>query len=229
MEKNMRRTSFQKMVLFIFAIGLIPVMPAMGQLSLDLDIASRYVWRGFDFGDSPSIQPELSYTIGGLEVGTWAAIATNGDPAGYEVDWFASYTVETDAGDLGFMLTDYTFPVPGMGDYLSSDAHFVEAGVEYSGIGGTPFSLFGGMFIHGDDDNSVYLEMAYDAEPVGFFIGMTPGESAEYGTTGAEIINLGITTGKTVDISEGLSVDLTYDVILNPHAEDLFFLVTLSF
>ena len=38
---------------------------------------SRYIWRGTDYGHSPSIQPTLSLTAGGFEIGGWGAIATN--------------------------------------------------------------------------------------------------------------------------------------------------------
>ncbi|MDG5768224.1 hypothetical protein QA596_12225 [Balneolales bacterium ANBcel1] len=218
----------RKVLLFTLALGLLPVMPAAAQVNLDLDIMSRFVWRGAEFGGSPSIQPGLSYTIGGLEVGTWAAIATTGDPDGYEVDWFAAYTFGTDAGDFTVSISDYSFPVPGE-DYFSSDAHFVEAGLEYSGIAGTPFSLFGGVFLTDNDNNSVYLELGYDADPIHLFFGMTPAESDMYATSGPAVINVGFGSGRTVQVSDTFSFDISYDVILNPYAEDLFFLVGISF
>ncbi len=198
------------------------------QVGVNLDIMSRYVWRGADFGNSPSLQPEITYTYGGLEIGTWAALATTGDPDGYEVDWFVSYTFETGAGDLSLQLTDYTFPIPGAGDYFSSEAHYLEAGVGFSGIADLPLAIFAGMFLTNDDDNSIYLELAYDSEPIGFFIGMTPTESALYGTSGPAIINTGINAGKTFRISESFEIGLSTSVILNPYAEDLFFLVGFS-
>ncbi len=218
----------RKVLLFALAMGLFPALPAAAQFSLDLDIMSRYVWRGADFGNSPSIQPGISYTVGGLEIGTWAAVATTGNPDGYEVDWFAAYTFETDAGDIGISLTDYTFPVPGAGDYFDSDSHYIEAGLEYSGIAGTPLSIFAGMFLTDNDNNSVYLELGYDAEPLHFFVGMTPAESDMYVTSGPAVINVGFGSGKTISVSDTFSFDVTYDVILNPYAEDLFFLVGIS-
>mgnify|MGYP001369321447 CR=1 FL=1 len=42
-------------------------------LSASVDIASRYVWRGTDFGNSPSIQPGITYTSGALTLGAWSA------------------------------------------------------------------------------------------------------------------------------------------------------------
>ena len=37
------------------------------------DIYNRYIWRGTDFGTSPSIQPGLTYTAGNLTLGAWSA------------------------------------------------------------------------------------------------------------------------------------------------------------
>ncbi len=217
-----------KKVLFCILLTAAVSGPAYAQVSVNLDIMSRYVWRGADFGNSPSLQPEISYTYGGLEIGTWAAVATTGDYDGYEVDFFASYTFKTGAGDLSLYLTDYTFPIPGAGNYFSSDEHFIEAGIGFSDIADLPLSFFAGMFLTNDDDNSMYLELAYDSEPIGFFIGMTPTESALYGTSGPAVINTGINAGKTIKISDSFEIGLSTSVILNPYSEDLFFLFGFS-
>ena len=224
----MRKATVKKVLLGLFIFGLGATAPAAAQVSVQLDIMSRYVWRGADFGNSPSFQPGMTYTSGGLEIGTWAAVATTGDPDGYEIDWYASYTFETGAGDVSLMLTDYTFPIPGTGSYFTSDAHYLEAAAAFSGIAGLPLSAFAGIFLTNDDDNSVYLELSYDSEPVGFFIGMTPAKSDMYGTSKAGIINTGINAGKTLKISESFEIGLSTSVILNPYSEDLFFLVGFS-
>jgi len=208
--------------------------PAYAQWNLGLDIASRYVWRGFEFGNSPSLQPELSYTAGGLEVGIWGAFATSGDPDGTEVDLFASYTFETSAGDFSLMVTDYTFPVHHTGllgseTWFDSDAHFVEVGLGYEGPESLPISFFAGMFVHNDDDNSVYLELGYEIGDFGLFVGMTPMESEAYETTGPAIINMGFGTSRTVKVTDSFEFDLTSALSVNPNAENLFFVVGIGF
>ncbi len=208
--------------------------PAYAQWNLGLDIASRYVWRGFEFGNSPSLQPELSYTTGGLEVGIWGAFATSGDPDGTEVDLFASYTFETSAGDFSLMVTDYTFPVHHTGllgseTWFDGDAHFVEVGLGYEGPESFPISFFAGMFVHNDDDNSVYLELGYEVGEFGLFVGMTPMESEAYETTGPGIINMGFGTSRTIKVTDSFDFDLTSALSLNPYAENLFFVVGISF
>lgn len=230
----MKISKFSKMFLLIVFAGFVYTIPADAKLNLDLDLNSRYIWRGADFGNSPSIQPGLSYATGGLEFGLWSAYATNGNPDGTEVDLWASYTYDTDGGSFSLYLTDYTFPVhhtglTGSETWFDSDAHFIELGLGYEGTDALPVSVFGGMFVHNDDDNSVYIEMGYDADPVAFFLGITPFESVAYGTTGSGIINLGITASRELMITDKFSLGLTSSLIVNPNAENVHMLAGVSF
>lgn len=223
-----------KLLLLIIAGTLFFITDVYAQVGVSVDFANRYVWRGTDFGNSPSIQPELSFTAGGFEFGFWAAYATNGDPDGTEIDLWASYTFETDAGSFSLYATDYTFPIHHTGltaaeTWFDSDAHFIELGAGYAGTEAFPISVFAGMFVHNDDDNSVYIELGYDADPIEFFLGFTPAESAAYGTTGAGIINMGITGNKDVMITENFSIGLSASLIVNPYQENVHMLFGVSF
>ncbi len=229
----MRIKTTSKGILLMLMAGFMLSTPAVAQWSMGLDITSRYVWRGFEFGNSPSLQPELAYSAGGFEAGVWGALATSGDPDGTEVDLFASYSFETSAGAFSLMVTDYTFPVHHTGitggeTWFSSDAHFVEVGLGFQGTESFPVSFFAGMFVHNDDDNSVYLELGYDVGQFGLFVGMTPMESAAYETSGPGIINMGLGTAKTFKITDTFQFDLTSVLSVNPYAENLFFVVGVS-
>ncbi|MEX0684791.1 MAG: TorF family putative porin [Balneolales bacterium] len=214
--------------LFILSVVTFAAMNAQAQVSVNVDVMNRYVWRGTDFGNSPSIQPGISYTSGGLEVGGWAAFATNGNPAGSEIDWYASYTLGLGDGSLSIGLTDYTFPDTPTGNYFSGDSHFIELGLGYSGPESFPISLSGGVFLTNDDDYSTYLELGYTLSAIDVFVGFTPTESALYGTEGAGLINTGISTGKEIQVSDTFSFTLTSAAILNFHDENAFFLVGFS-
>ena len=74
------------------------------KLNVGADIMSRYIWRGTDYGHSPSIQPTLSLTAGGFEIGGWGAIATNSFYQ--EIDLYAKYTLK----NFSVILTDYYIP-----------------------------------------------------------------------------------------------------------------------
>jgi hypothetical protein len=107
------------------------------------DIYNRYIWRGADFGNNPSIQPGITYTAGSLTLGAWSAWQFGGE--GSENDLYASYSI----GDYSITITDYYFPgaSPG-GDFNKTDsdtgAHNIELslGGSFNGIG-----LIAGMFV----------------------------------------------------------------------------------
>jgi hypothetical protein len=74
------------------------------KLNFGADIFSRYVWRGYDYGNSPAIQPNISFSWNGLNVGAWGSYAfskhsiqvndsTIVDAGNYsEADLYISYT-----------------------------------------------------------------------------------------------------------------------------------------
>lgn len=218
-----------KTIILLFAGSLFLFNDVFSQVSLSAEVMNRYVWRGADFGNSPSIQPDINFTAGNFEIGTWAAFATNGNPDGTEVDFYAGYTIESAAGDFSLLITDYTFPEDPMHNYFSSESHFVELGLGYSGSESLPVNFFIGTFVTNDDDNSIYSRIGYEAGDVEFFMGFTPSQSELYGTTGAAIIETGISVSKSVQITEFFSIGLTGSVIANPNTDDLYFLFGFGF
>ncbi len=202
------------------------VTPVLAQVDVALDVFSRYVWRGYDAGSSPSLQPDISYTAGNFVVGGWAAYATNGNPGGTEINFYASYTIETGAGELEFVVTDYIFPEAE--NFYDGASHYVELGVGYS-FEKIPLSLFLGTFVLNDDDYSTYIQAEYSLGGIDLLAGFTPTESALYGNTKPAFINLGIGTSREITVTDTFSFTLSSSLILNPLTEDAFFLVGFSF
>lgn len=220
---------------WIFASFLISATPAAAQsFNVGADIVSRYVWRGADYGESASVQPALTFSTGGLEIGTWASYAMNPDGApANEHDLWVSYT----AGIITLGITDYYFPNAGF-DFFDFDgdgegAHLIEPFVSVSGPQGFPVSFYAGYFAHNDPDNSVYLNATYpfaiDGVDLSFGVGASPTESALYGTDGFGIIEMILGASKSIPITEGFSLPLSVAYILNPYAETSFLVVGLSF
>ena len=86
-------------------------------ISVGVDLMSRYVWRGTDYGSSPSIQPSIEFATGGFALGFWGAYTTN-LPGVQELDLYASYTIQ-EMVTIG--LTDYFFPDEILGyDYFET-------------------------------------------------------------------------------------------------------------
>jgi hypothetical protein len=157
-DKKIEKENTMKTKLMI--LGLIALMlvssSAYAGFGISADLVSRYVWRGTDFGNSASIQPNLSFTTGGLEIGAWASYALTSSAAD-ENDLYITYSI----GDLGLTLTDYYFPQSGdVFNYKDEDSiHFLEASASYSL---DKLSLMAGYFFSGDPDNSLYVEASYE-------------------------------------------------------------------
>jgi len=217
--------TYFKTVFVLFALFFTVTQTSIAQVDLGIDITSRYVWRGTDFGNSPSLQPDISYTSGNLTIGAWGAFATNGNPAGSEIDFYASYAI----GDFSLSVTDYTFPEASLGNYFESEAHFVELGIGYGGSEAFPLSISTSMFVTNDDDNSIYAQLGYTISNVELFLGFTPAESAMYGTSKAGIVNTGFTASQDVQITELFSIALSGSVIVNPYANNAFLLFGIGF
>ena len=217
--------TYFKTVFVFFALLFSVTQISMAQVDLGIDIMSRYVWRGTDFGASPSLQPDISYTSGNLTIAGWAAMATNGNPAGSEIDFYASYAL----GNFSLNVADYTFPEASFGSYFESESHLVEIGIGYSGTDAFPLSVTTGMFVANDEDYSIYVEIGYRFSNVDLFLGFTPAESAMYGTSKAGIVNTGLTASQDVKITELFSIALSGSVIVNPYANNAFFLFGLGF
>lgn len=224
MDTRLFRSTFLALA-FILAVTS---STAVAQVGVGADFVSRYVWRGIDFGDAFSVQPYLSFTTGDLEVGAWSSYAIAADGGGNnELDLYVSYS----AGPVSLGITDYFFPAPGA-EYFDGDSHILEPFVSYSGV----IDALAAVNISGDDANSIYLELGKTVEilesEVSLFIGGTPSgsddEPSAYGTTGAAIINLGISASKEIPITDSFSLPVGATYVINPEIERPYLFFTIS-
>ncbi|MDZ7741117.1 MAG: TorF family putative porin [Bacteroidota bacterium] len=198
------------------------------------DFVSRYVWRGMDFANSPSIQPTLSYTATcGFEIGYWGAYSTNA--INYqETDLYLSYTIK-DVIKLG--VTDYFFP---MGDSLSisnkyfeygedKTGHILEGSLTFNGLENFPVYLSLNYNFYGaDKDNSFYGEIGYNGTAGDYeysvFLGATPGKGIYLpdGSDEFSVVNVGLTASKEIRITEKFSLPVMGSLVFNPQSENIF-------
>lgn len=194
---------------------------AFAEVGLGADVVSRYIWRGIGLADDVSIQPMLSYSVGDLEVGSWASYAINGTGSN-EVDLYASYAI----GDFSIGVIDYTFPAAadpedgkwGALDYGDPGPHILEVTLGYTSDD-VPVSVFVAANVYNDEDNSLYAEFTYSVGPVDIFAGAIAGESAYYSTDGFALINVGISTSKDIKVTEDFTLPIFGSFILNPDRE----------
>lgn len=217
------------------------------ELNLGTDFVSRYVWRGTDYGRSPSIQPYMSATFGKFELGAWGAFTTNGLNI-QETDLYLTYSI-SDA--FSVTLFDYFFPDDAltMNNYFEytndKTGHIEELVVSFNGTKKIPLNLSIGTIIYGADkvnyysldepDNtdlnfSTYIELGYSGSigngTFNTFVGFTT-HTGLYGE-GFNVVNVGITGNKDVKLTEYFSLPLSCSIIFNPQKQNVFLVFGIS-
>ncbi len=218
---------------FLLVFLVLPAVASAQSVSLGADFVSRYVWRGTDFGESVSVQPSLSVSGGGFEIGSWASYSAGASGSfANEHDLWIGYSVETaQAGTVGFGITDYYFPSPKAEGFFNFDgggngAHFLELYMSYSAPVSFPVTLYAAVMTHNDPDNSLYLEgslpVTVGGTSMGVTLGMAVGQSEFYGVESASVINMGLSAEKELKITDDFSLPLSVAYILNPTHERSF-------
>ena len=238
-EKSKKKSNFGKYTLFAFLIAVISIFsnPSIlqAQVSVGADIVNRYVWRGFDFGNALNIQPSISYTKGGFELGTWAAYSVD-DALSDEHDLWIGYSFDLGNGSsLGIGATDYYFPA--LGTFFDYDgagdgnaAHWIEPYLAFTGPETFPISIWASIIAtndieaDGDKATPLYLEASYPFSVQDTDLSITTGlitsESANfYGVNQAAVTNLSISAGRDIKISDSFSIPVSASYILNPFSE----------
>ena len=225
--------TIKTVVLVLIAIFSINTINAQEEESssssfdIGVDFASRYVWRGLEFSDSPAIQPYAEYTSGNFTLGAWASYETGGQVVGQEFDFYAGYSLG--AVSLGF--TDYVFPVDGLSDgYFQIKNHVGEATISFDGVEKFSLSILLGVNIYNDDQNSIYTEIGYP-----FTIGET--ELSAFVGAGNEIYsvdgefavtNFGLSASKEIKITDSFNLGVSASAIFNPDTEDAYLVFVIS-
>jgi len=230
--------NIRAILLLSLSLSLSPALAHAQSIGLGADFVSRYVWRGADFGDSFSVQPSLSVSAGGFEIGSWASYSVSADGAlANEHDLWISYTIETEnSGSISFGVTDYYFPVtdPVTGEQLKffdfdgggEGSHLLEPYLSYSAPEAFPITIYAAIMAHNDTDNSLYIEgsIPFDVRgtAMGFAVGMATGPSDLYSVNSTSIINLTLSAEQEIKISDTFSIPISGAYILNPTQERSF-------
>lgn len=208
------------------------------RFDLNVDIVSRYLWRGLILSPGANIQPYATLFLGNFSLCSWASYATSDKYA--EVDFYLNYTIK----NLTLTLADYyTEDETDLSRYSyfnlhsKQTNHALEGSLVYTISDGFPLKLTAATFFYGNDRDSTgknnystYLELLY---PINFlnnrfdvFAGATPAKG--YYAPKAAVVNVGLSFSKTITLSDKLSVPLSASVVTNPYAEDIFFVVKLT-
>lgn len=223
-----------KKIVFVFvAIVSISTMNAQEEkrsntsFDIGVDFASRYVWRGLEFSDSPAIQPYAELTAGSFTFGVWASYETGGEVVGQEFDFYASYAF----GVVSVGFIDYTFPRDDASDgYFMMKNHIGETILSFDGVESFPLTAMIGVNVYNDDENSIYTEFGYpfkigDTEMSAFI-----GAGNEIYTTDGnyKVTNFGFSASKDVKITDTFSLGISASAIFNPDTDDAYLVFVLS-
>ena len=186
--------------------------------SVGADLVSNYVFRGLKY-DGPSIQPGVSYTTGGLEIGAWGSFSTTGITN--ESDLYLSYGFDF---GLSIGLCDYFY----QGDASYSEAYFdyseegahafeLNLGYEISSLALSANYIFNESAGAGSVGGDMYFEAAYAFDAFDIFVGAGDG----WHTADADfaLCNIGLGTSKEIVITEKFSLPVFAQVTWNPSFE----------
>jgi len=194
---------------------------------IGVDLASRYIWRGLQFSDSPALQPYAELTSGNFTLGAWASYETGGQVVGQEFDLYATYNIN--AFTIG--LTDYSFPVDLNSDgYFNMKNHIGEAIVSFVGVKKFPISFMLGVNVYNDEDNAVYTEIGVPFIIGDYELSAFLGAGNNMYTTDADfsVTNIGFSASKDLKITDTFSLGLTASTIFNPDTDDAYLVFIFS-
>jgi len=199
--------------------------------STGADLVSRYVWRGLNFGSSPSLQPFLKYSKGNYGIGAWGAYTTSINAPAQEMDLYAYYTI---SDIFTVTLTDYFFPTDGAANnYFEYNndltGHVFEGMVSFEGTEDLPLTVAAAINFYGTDNQSMYFEAGYSFKHIDAVLGFGNYAYTMTGDGGIEGVNLGITTSNEIKITDDYSLPVSGSLIVNPNTENVFLVLGVSF
>jgi hypothetical protein len=223
-------------LVMLIGIGITSVKSqeeASSPFTVGADIYSNYVWRGSKFGTGPAFQPSVKFNKGIFTAGVWGSF----DASGYtEADPYVSIAL---SNGLSLGLTDYYYPTAKVdGEWVGtkyfefdpdSSFHALELNLGYtikslSLSANYIFNESAGALSSGGD---MYFQATYAFSNASVFVGA--GDGWHTSDTEFAVCNIGVSTSKTIKLSDTFSIPVNGSVILNPEKEQLFVVVGLSF
>lgn len=245
--------TFQILLVAIMLLGITGGAAASDKIAVSsgVDLYNRYVWRGLDIANTPSVQPTLSVSYTGFEFGTWGAYTLSNQSSDLdEIDFWLGYTLELENGvSCNLLATDYYFPNSGVKFFNFNDhdaviddtipdfgAHTIELGLSITGPESFPITVSGFMNVYNDAGSNTYFQADYPitvAEyELGFFCGAAGGSKDNpdyYGTDEFSVINVGVSASREIKVSESFSVPLSISLVVNSKEEISHLVVGMSF
>jgi len=203
-------------------------------LTISSTFVSGNIWRGTSSSEIPNFQPTIDYTFNNFCVGTWASTDFVSDYQ--EFDLYFGYTYKA----ISATFYDYFWNFPE--NYFNyknlTTSHYYELELIYE-PSPFPIKLQIATMLYGVDkkfnydstetnlsknNHSIYMELGYNidlkATNLYPFVGITPFDGL-YGQ-GFDIINLGFTVSKELQISNKFILPIFVSTIINPQIRNYY-------
>ena len=208
---------------------------------VSLELSSKYMWRGLEYGEAPVAFPSIYFNDKGFNAFVMGAYAFDGSHQ--EVDYGVSYT----KGWVTLGLSDYFFPsaVGEKDNYFDYASHSTGHSVEsYLTIAPTKvpmwltFStyLFGAdKKLNGNQAYSSYVELGYRYdinENNALSLGMGANLNKSFYTNyekGFNVVNIALKYAVNVPIGKSFKLPVSVSYVLNPYKEKSFFTFSMYF
>jgi hypothetical protein len=201
-------------------------------ISVNVDLVSRYIWRGQNYGQAPSIQPYIELGWKNFTLGAWGAYKFTGEGE-QETDFYLSKTF----GPVTLSVWDYwTFCDTNEIDFFDyneeTTGHLLETQILLADEEVFPFGLMGGWFFYGaDSTKSLYLELQYyyskGTTEVTAFAGYQAKGSFYASDPG--FVNVGFMVTKPIPITERWELPLCLGLIANPFERSVYVVAGITF
>ena len=229
----MRTSKINKMKKLIFSLCIFAlvsnsfsqseVVSDSSNFSIDVDFgaASRNIWRGLDYGASPSIWGDFYGSFKNFSLGAMATTTTNGSKLQYGtwLELYAGYEFK----NFSLIVDDYFFfnAVDSANNYFdyspNNTQHLVEARLEYENdfleamVGYVVYSN------RADNSNGVYIEATYKAsDKISFTAGyLTASQWLSFYEAGG-ITTLGVNGHRKLNVLKR-ELPLKASLIFNPN------------
>ena len=223
-----------KKILVATCLGLIYFLSSgqesQWKLNGELFVYSTHMWRGTGYGDTPSVEPSLTFSKGKFSINFWAAKTF--DDTYTEIDIIPSFTF----GNYQITIFDYYNPKPGTDnnyfDFEDGEScHSAELAISKNATKRLPVRLLLTSFFFGDKNPetgkaffSTYAEASVpfsikniNIEPA---VGITPYKG--YYADKFSIINTSLTIKRDISITSNMSLPLKLLMVYNPTQEESY-------
>lgn len=195
-------------------------------LNTDVSISTRNVWRGVNYGNSPSVQGNLSYAKNIFEVGTCGTMTMNGNKTGFG-NWLELYST-IKYKNFSITVDDYFFfnAVDSSNNYLDwnqkKTQHIVEGRLKYDS---KKFDAFVSYVLYSnkyDSTKAIYFEGEYEiCKNFSAFVSFVTGQSSLNFYDKGGVTGIGLIGKRQIKINNNFSIPLKTTLGVNPNYKNI--------